>query len=83
MRILERVSRELDLPVVTDIHTAEEAASAGEVCDILQIPAFLCRQTDMLVAAAETGRVVSVKKGQFMAPWDMVNVVEKVHFHRQ
>lgn len=79
LRILLRVSRELDLPIVTDIHTAEEAAAAGEVCDVLQIPAFLCRQTDMLVAAAQTGRVVSVKKGQFMAPWDMGNVVEKVH----
>lgn len=79
LRILERVSRELDLPIVTDIHTPEDAAAAGEVCDILQIPAFLCRQTDMLVAAAQTGRIVSVKKGQFMAPWDMGNVVEKVH----
>lgn len=79
LRILERVRREFDLPVVTDIHTPEDAAAAGQVCDILQIPAFLCRQTDMLVAAAQTGKVVSVKKGQFMAPWDMSNVVEKVH----
>ncbi len=78
LRILERVSRELDLAVVTDVHNPEEAVAAGEVCDILQIPAFLCRQTDMLIAAGETGRVVSIKKGQFMAPWDMENVVEKV-----
>lgn len=79
LRILERVSRELELPVVTDVHTPEEATAAGHVCDILQIPAFLCRQTDMLIAAGQTGRVVSVKKGQFMAPWDMGNVVEKIY----
>ncbi len=78
LRILERVKKEFDLPIVTDIHTPEEAKAAGEVCDILQIPAFLCRQTDLLVAAANTGAVVSVKKGQFMAPWDMGNVVEKI-----
>jgi 2-dehydro-3-deoxyphosphooctonate aldolase (KDO 8-P synthase) len=79
LKILERVRRELDLAVVTDVHNPEEATAAGKVCDVLQIPAFLCRQTDMLVAAGETGKVVSVKKGQFMAPWDMENVVEKIH----
>lgn len=78
LRILERVQKELNLPVVTDVHNPEEARMAGEAIDILQIPAFLCRQTDMLVAAGETGKVVSVKKGQFMAPWDMGNVVEKI-----
>jgi len=78
LRILERVRKELDLPVVTDVHTAEEATAAGSVCDVLQIPAFLCRQTDILVAAAKTGAVIQVKKGQFMAPWDMKNVVEKI-----
>jgi 2-dehydro-3-deoxyphosphooctonate aldolase (KDO 8-P synthase) len=78
LRILERVKKELGLPIVTDIHSPEEAGAAAQVCDILQIPAFLCRQTDMLVAAGETGCVVSIKKGQFMAPWDMGNVVEKV-----
>ena len=78
LRILERVRRELDLAVVTDVHTPEEAAACGEVCEILQIPAFLCRQTDLLVAAGKTGKVVSVKKGQFMAPWDMGNAVEKI-----
>lgn len=78
LRILERIKRELDLPVVTDVHSPEEARSAGQICDILQIPAFLCRQTDLLIAAAATKAVVSVKKGQFMAPWDMGNVVEKI-----
>lgn len=78
LRILQRVREELDLPVVTDIHSPEEAAAAGEVCEILQIPAFLCRQTDLIVAAARTGAVISVKKGQFMAPWDMKNVIQKI-----
>ena len=66
------------LPVVTDVHDAAQCAPVGEVCDILQIPAFLCRQTDLLIAAAQTGRVVKIKKGQFLAPWDMKNVVAKV-----
>lgn len=66
------------LPVVTDVHEAGQCAPVAEVVDILQIPAFLCRQTDLLVAAAQTGRVVNVKKGQFLAPWDMVNVAAKV-----
>ncbi len=78
LRILERVRKELDLPIVTDIHTPEEAKMCAEVVDILQIPAFLCRQTDLLVAAGKTGKVISVKKGQFMAPWDMKNVVNKI-----
>ncbi len=78
LRILEKVKTELDLPIITDIHDPEQARAAAQVCDILQIPAFLCRQTDLLVAAAETGAVISVKKGQFMAPWDMGNVVDKV-----
>jgi 2-dehydro-3-deoxyphosphooctonate aldolase (KDO 8-P synthase) len=78
LRILERVKNEFNLPVVTDIHTPEDADLAGAVADILQIPAFLCRQTDLLVAAGRTGKVVSVKKGQFMAPWDMGNVVDKI-----
>lgn len=78
LRILERIKREFDLPVVTDVHSPEEAKAAGQVCDIIQIPAFLCRQTDLVVAAAQTGAVVSVKKGQFMAPWDMNNVINKI-----
>lgn len=78
LRILERVRSECDLPVLTDIHTPEEAVAAGQVCDLVQVPAFLCRQTDLLLAAGNTGRVVHVKKGQFMAPWDMGNVAEKI-----
>ena len=78
LKILEKVKKEFDLPVITDVHSPEEAKAAGEVCDIIQIPAFLCRQTDLVVAAAQTGKVVNVKKGQFMAPWDMKNVVEKI-----
>jgi len=78
LRILQRVQNELGLPVVTDVHTVEEARAAGEVCEILQIPAFLCRQTDLVVAAAMTNAVVSVKKGQFLAPWDMENIVNKI-----
>ncbi len=78
LRILQKVQREFALPVVTDVHTVEEARAAGEVCEIVQIPAFLCRQTDLVLAAAQTGAVVSVKKGQFLAPWDMQNVVEKI-----
>lgn len=77
LRILEKVKTAFDLPVITDVHSPEEAAAVGQVCDILQIPAFLCRQTDLIVAVASTGRVVNAKKGQFMAPWDMKNVVEK------
>jgi 2-dehydro-3-deoxyphosphooctonate aldolase (KDO 8-P synthase) len=78
LRILEKVKQEMGLPILTDIHTPEEAALAGEVCDVIQVPAFLCRQTDLLLAAGRTGKVVNVKKGQFMAPWDMGNVVKKI-----
>jgi len=78
LRILEKVKKELDLPLLTDIHTEGEAKAAGEVCEMLQIPAFLCRQTDLIVAAARTGAVINAKKGQFLAPWDMINVVKKI-----
>lgn len=78
LRILGRIRRKLNVPVLTDVHTVEEATRAAEVVDILQIPAFLCRQTDLLVAAAKTGRVVNVKKGQFLAPGDMRNVIDKL-----
>jgi len=78
LKILQRVQKEFDLPVVTDVHTEEEAAIAGAVCDMIQIPAFLCRQTDLLVAAGKTGAAINVKKGQFLSPWDMKNVVEKL-----
>ena len=77
-RILSEISKELKVPVTTDIHTAEQAEIASEYIDLLQIPAFLCRQTDLLEAAAKTGRVVNVKKGQFLAPWDCVNIADKM-----
>lgn len=76
--ILGQLRSELNLPVVTDIHLPEQAALAAEQVDILQIPAFLCRQTDLLVAAAQTGKMVNVKKGQFVAPWDMAHAVGKL-----
>jgi len=76
--IFAEIREKLGLPVLTDVHEAGQCARVAEVVDILQIPAFLCRQTDLLLAAAATGRVVNVKKGQFLAPWDMANVVAKV-----
>ncbi len=76
--ILQKVRQKFDLPVISDVHSEMEVPAAGEVLDIIQIPAFLCRQTDLLEAAARTGRPVNVKKGQFMAPWDMASVVEKI-----
>jgi 2-dehydro-3-deoxyphosphooctonate aldolase (KDO 8-P synthase) len=78
LRILAKVKQEYDLPVLSDIHGLEQVAPAAELLDVLQIPAFLCRQTDLVVAAGRTGRVVNVKKGQFLAPWDMENVVGKL-----
>jgi 2-dehydro-3-deoxyphosphooctonate aldolase (KDO 8-P synthase) len=78
LAIFADLRAKLGVPVLTDVHEPSQCAVAAEVVDILQIPAFLCRQTDLLVAAAQTGRVVNVKKGQFLAPWDMANVVAKV-----
>ena len=78
LRILAKVKEALGVPVLSDIHSIEQVAPAADVLDVLQIPAFLCRQTDLLVAAANSGRVVNVKKGQFLAPWDMKNVVGKI-----
>ncbi len=78
LKILERIKRELDLPVFTDVHSPEEAREAADVCDVIQIPAFLCRQTDLLLAAGKSGAVINVKKGQFMAPWNMKEVIEKI-----
>ena len=78
LELLSEVKKEFDLPIVTDIHNPSEAAPAAEVADILQIPAFLCRQTDMLVAAAKTGKIVNIKKGQFLAPAQMKYLAEKV-----
>ena len=76
--IFSEIKARLDLPVLTDVHAAEHCARAAEVVDVLQIPAFLCRQTDLLLAAAATGRAVNIKKGQFLAPWDMAHVAAKV-----
>lgn len=78
LRILGKVRDTFDVPVISDVHTEEEIAEAGEVLDFIQIPAFLCRQTDLLIAAAKTGKAVNVKKGQFMAPWDMAKAAEKL-----
>ena len=78
LSIFAEVKETFGLPVITDVHENDQCAAVAEVVDILQIPAFLCRQTDLLVAAAKTGRVVNVKKGQFLAPWDMANVAAKV-----
>ena len=77
MKLLQRVKSEIGVPVITDIHSIDQCAPVAEVADILQIPAFLCRQTDLLVAAAETGAILNIKKGQFLAPWDMANVAAK------
>ncbi len=78
LKQFEAVKKEFGCPVITDIHTPEQCAPVAEVADILQIPAFLCRQTDLLVAAAKTGKPLNVKKGQFLAPWDMAKVAEKI-----
>ncbi len=76
--IFSEIRDKLKLPVLTDVHEAEQCARIASAVDVLQIPAFLCRQTDLLIAAAKTGKIVNVKKGQFLAPWDMQNVVEKI-----
>ena len=78
LKILQKVQQEFELPVLTDVHTVEEAKAAGEVCEFIQIPAFLCRQTDLIVAAANSSAVVNVKKGQFLSPGEMKNVVAKI-----
>ena len=76
--IFDKIRKELDIPVLTDIHTIDQCKIVSKHVDVLQIPAFLCRQTDLLIAAAKTGKVINVKKGQFLAPWDMVNVQKKL-----
>ncbi len=78
LAIFAELRGKLGVPVLTDVHEPEQCAPVAEVVDVLQIPAFLCRQTDLLIAAAKTGRAINVKKGQFLAPWDMTNVVEKI-----
>ena len=78
LRILDEVKTQFGLPILTDVHESHQCAPVAEVADVLQIPAFLCRQTDLLQTAAATGRIVNVKKGQFMAPWDMKGAIEKI-----
>jgi 2-dehydro-3-deoxyphosphooctonate aldolase (KDO 8-P synthase) len=79
LKILQAVRTQIDVPVISDIHSIEQVAPAAEVLDIIQIPAFLCRQTSLVTAAAKTGRIVNIKKGQFLAPWDVGNIINKVH----
>jgi 2-dehydro-3-deoxyphosphooctonate aldolase (KDO 8-P synthase) len=79
LKILQEIRTQIDIPVISDIHSIEQVAPAAEVLDILQIPAFLCRQTSLVTAAAKTGRIVNIKKGQFLAPWDVGNIINKVH----
>ena len=76
--IFDKIREEIGLPVLTDVHTAEQCSIVANHVDVLQIPAFLCRQTDLLIAAAKTGKIINVKKGQFLAPWDMANVIKKI-----
>lgn len=78
LKIFQEIKNEFGVPVLTDVHAPEQCAAVAEAVDVLQIPAFLCRQTDLLIAAGETGRAINVKKGQFLAPWDMKNVAEKI-----
>ncbi len=78
MEIFADLKKQLNVPIVTDVHTPEQCVEVAKVVDVLQIPAFLCRQTDLLVAAAKTGKIINVKKGQFLAPWDMKNVAAKI-----
>ena len=78
LAIFDKIRKEVGLPVLTDVHTSEQCSIVAKHVDVLQIPAFLCRQTDLLVAAAKTGKIINVKKGQFLAPWDMANVIKKL-----
>ncbi|RJP58011.1 MAG: 3-deoxy-8-phosphooctulonate synthase [Candidatus Auribacter fodinae] len=79
LEMLARIKKEADVPLLTDVHSPQEVAQAAKVVDVLQIPAFLCRQTDLVVSAAESGKAVNIKKGQFLAPWDMKNSVDKCY----
>jgi 2-dehydro-3-deoxyphosphooctonate aldolase (KDO 8-P synthase) len=76
--IFNKIRKEVGIPVLTDVHTAEQCSIVADYVDVLQIPAFLCRQTDLLIAAAKTGKIINIKKGQFLAPWDMSNVIKKI-----
>jgi 2-dehydro-3-deoxyphosphooctonate aldolase (KDO 8-P synthase) len=79
LEILSNVKKEINVPIITDVHESSQCNEVGSVVDIIQIPAFLCRQTDLLIAAGKTKKIVNVKKGQFLAPWDMANVIEKIY----
>ncbi len=79
LRLLARIKEELQIPVLSDVHEIGQLTAAAEVLDMIQIPAFLCRQTDFLLAAAQTGKPINIKKGQFLAPWDVAHIVEKIH----
>ena len=76
--VFDKIRKEVEIPVLTDVHTIEQCEVVSKHVDVLQIPAFLCRQTDLLIAAAKTGKIINVKKGQFLAPWDMINVTKKI-----
>jgi len=76
--VFDKIRKDVGIPILTDVHTIEQCSIVSQHVDVLQIPAFLCRQTDLLIAAAKTGKVINVKKGQFLAPWDMVNVTKKI-----
>ena len=78
LSIFDKIRKEVGVPVLTDVHTAEQCSKVANHVDVIQIPAFLCRQTDLLIAAAKTGKIINVKKGQFLAPWDMANVIKKL-----
>jgi 2-dehydro-3-deoxyphosphooctonate aldolase (KDO 8-P synthase) len=78
LRIFEEIKKQFDCPILTDVHSEQNCADVGEVVDIIQIPAFLCRQTDLLQAAAKTNKIINIKKGQFLAPWDAINIVKKM-----
>lgn len=78
LKVLARIKADLNIPILSDVHRISEVARAAEVLDVIQIPAFLCRQTDLILEVARTGKPVNIKKGQFLAPWDMVNIVEKI-----
>ena len=78
LKVFDKIKNEVKLPTLTDVHSSDQCSVISDVIDVIQIPAFLCRQTDLLIAAAETGKIINVKKGQFLAPWDMVNVTKKI-----
>ena len=79
LKIFEKIKKNFNIPILTDVHTSDQCSELSEVVDVLQIPAFLCRQTDLLISAGKTKKIINVKKGQFLAPWDMINVIKKIY----